>query len=412
MTDLPPGTPRVSDPPRTDVVAAPGPAVPSAVPDLAAQWGVEQRVDLARLAADDRQAAVRIAQAVPVLDGGAVNGFGADVQMRANAFLDELLDGVRTSDAGTSGRLLAELATGVKALDIPGMRREAENAGSALMRRVAGLPMVGRYVSAFRRFRADYRMIVDQFSDIEKRGRIEMGRLAAMDSRMDRLVAENLQSLRELEIHVAAGQIVLDRERTRYVRERQAALQSREPAALAAVRDFGEQINGFETRLLRLSMAMGDALLSVPQTRTAQTAGRIEYRNILDTLLFDLPRLKAAILRIAALKQITDASQASEARRKLAQQMNQAGVDALETAYLRAKASEGGALGEIAAMGEIADRIIGMIDKGSALDARNRAERAEAQLALETTKQRYVEGLAAGNARAVEAARADAAGGT
>ena len=58
--------------------------------------------------------------------------------------------------------------------------------------------------------------------------------------------------------------------------------------------------------------------------------------------------------------------------------MNMAGVDALETAYLRAKESEGGALGDVAALGEIADRIIGMVDKGAAIDARNRAERAQA----------------------------------
>lgn len=386
-------------------------ATAAAVPDLAARWGAEQRIDIARLGPEEREVALRIAADLPALDGAAVNGFGADVQTRANGFLDELLDGVRTADAGVSGRLLSELATGVKTLNIPGLKREAEGTGTALMRMAGGLPVVGKYVSAFRRFRSDYRLIVDQFSDIEKRGRIEMGRLAAMDSRMDKLVAENLRSLRELEVHLAAGQVVLDRERARFAHERRDALQSRDQAALAAVRDFGEQINGFETRLLRLAMAMGDAMLSVPQTRTAQTAGRIEYRNILDTLLFDLPRLKSAILRIAALKQISDASKASEARRRLAQQMNKAGIDALETAYLRAKESEGGALAEVAAMGEIADRIIGMVDRGSAIDARNRAERAQAQLALESTKQRYVEGLAAGSERAVLAAGAATAAG-
>ena len=61
--------------------------------------------------------------------------------------------------------------------------------------------------------------------------------------------------------------------------------------------------------------------------------------------------------------------------------------------------------GEVAAMGEIADRIIGMIDRGAAIDARNRAERAEAQLALEGTKKRYVDGLAAAGERAVQAER-------
>lgn len=394
--------------PRSPALSAADPhtaPTAAAVPDLAARWGADQRLDLARLSPDDRAAAERIAADLQALDGAAVNGFGADTQMRANGFLDELLDGIRTADAGVSGRLLAELATGVKALNIPGLKREAEGRGTALTRLAGDLPMVGKYVSAFVRFRSDHRMVVDQFSDIEKRGRIEMGRLAAMDSRMDQLVAENLRSLRELEVQVAAGQIVLDRERARFARERRDALGSRDPAALAAVRDFGEQINGFETRLLRLSMAMGDAMLSVPQTRTAQTAGRIEYRNILDTLLFDLPRLKSAILRIVALKGITDASKASDARRRLAQQMNAAGIDALETAYLRAKESEGGALGEVAALGEIADRIIGMVDKGAAIDARNRAERAQAQLALESTKQRYVDGLAAAGERAVQAER-------
>ncbi|WP_342634254.1 toxic anion resistance protein [Lichenibacterium minor] len=394
-------------PPARSVALSPADprAAVSAVPDLAAGWGAEQRLDLARLSPNDRALAERVAADLPALDGAAINGFGADTQTRANAFLDELLDGIRTADAGVSGRLLAELATGVKALNIPGLKREAEGRGTALMRVAGELPMVGRYVSAFTRFRADYRMVVDQFSDIEKRGRIEMGRLAAMDSRLDKLVAENLRSLRELEVQVAAGQIVLDRERARFARERRDALQSRDPAALAAVRDFGEQINGFEARLLRLSMAMGDAMLSVPQTRTAQTAGRIEYRNILDTLLFDLPRLKSAILRIAALKGIADASKASDARRRLAQQMNMAGIDALESAYLRAKDSEGGSLGEVAALGEIADRIIGMVDKGAAIDARNRAERAQAQLALEGTKKRYVDGLAAAGERAVQSER-------
>lgn len=96
----------------------------------------------------------------------------------------------------------------------------------------------------------------------------------------------------------------------------------RDPVKLATVRDLGDQINGFETRLLRLPMAAADALLSVPQTRLAQSAGRIEYRNVVDILLFDLPRLEAAVLRVAALKRISDTSKAIDARRKLTQQLS------------------------------------------------------------------------------------------
>ena len=168
--------------------------------------------------------------------------------------------------------------------------------------------------------------------------------------------------------------------------ERDAALTGPDVVALAQVRDHGEQINAFETRLLRLSMAMQDALTNIPETRLTQSAGRIEYTNILDTLMFDLPRLKKAILRVAALKQINDASAGDEARRALAQQTAAAGIDMLDKAYTKAKESQSGALAEIAAMGDIADRIVGIIDKGARSTSRTRASRAEAMRQLEGSR--------------------------
>ncbi|WP_158554693.1 toxic anion resistance protein [Methylovirgula sp. 4M-Z18] len=380
-------------------------ATAGSVPELANIYDSSHQIDVAHLGSDALAKLDQIVATVPKLDSAAVNAFGVEPQTRANQFLDQLLEGIQTGDAGPSGALLAELATGVKAINITGLQREAANGQSIMANFLQRLPWLGKYVSAFQAFKANYRKIIDHFSDIEKRGQSEMAKLTAMDSKMDRLVAENLSNLRELEVHLAAGQRILTRERERFAARRTAAITNNDPVELAAVRDFGEQINGFETRLLRLHMALTDAMQSIPQTRTAQTAGRIEYRNIMDTLLFDLPRLKAAIVRIAALKQISDASKSSDARRKLANSMAQAGVQALDDAYTKAKQSEGGALAEIAMMGDIADRIIGIVDKGAQIDVKNREERIKAQQALTQIKQKFAEGFIKSTANAVASSR-------
>ncbi len=366
------------------------------------------RTDLATLADADRARMVQVVKANPSLDGQMINAFGSDAQRNANRYLDELLQHVSTKDTGRAGDILAEVAQQVKLLDIPGLRNEAMGRPT-VARVLSKVPVLGRQLfkgmSAFERFRQRHRQVVDHFNKIETDARNEMARITGMDSKLDKLVAVNLASLSDLRIHLLAGQVVLEREARRYSAMREEALAGQDPIVLAQVRDFGEQINAFESRLLRIHAAMTDALLSVPQTRLTQSAGRIEYRNIMDTLLFDMPRLKSAVLRIAALKQINDASKASEARRKLVQSMSEAGVVALDRAYIRAKESEGGALAEIAKLGDAADRIIGLIDKGSQIDERNREERDRAHQQLDEVRNKFTQGLSEAVGRSVEQGR-------
>jgi hypothetical protein len=89
------------------------------LPVLADQLGPEQRIDLSRFDADAMARIIQIAGATGKLDGRTVNSFGLEPQARANAFLDDLMAGIRTSEAGESGALVAELATGIKCSTSP-----------------------------------------------------------------------------------------------------------------------------------------------------------------------------------------------------------------------------------------------------------------------------------------------------
>jgi uncharacterized protein YaaN involved in tellurite resistance len=162
---------------------------------------------------------------------------------------------------------------------------------------------------------------------------------------------------------------------------------------------MAEQINAFETRLLRMNIAIADAMVALPQIRTMQEAARIEIRNIMDAMLFDMPRLKSAVLQVAALNQINKAAASTEARRRVAREIGQIGADALDQAYTNAKLSQGGAADDVAVLETIANRLLDTIAKGTKIGEENRGRREEAQRRIEVVKSRLVEGLRAGVAQ-------------
>jgi uncharacterized protein YaaN involved in tellurite resistance len=163
--------------------------------------------------------------------------------------------------------------------------------------------------------------------------------------------------------------------------------------AMTRLRDAAELIDAFEARVMRIHVAYSDAFVSVPQIRLTQQAGRIEIHNIMDTVQFDIPRLKSAIIRVAALNQITQASKANEARIAITRQVGSIGADALEAAYTRAKQSQGSAVEDIAMLAETADKLLATIAKGAAISEDNRRKFSEADLQLTGLRSKFSEAM-------------------
>lgn len=364
------------------------------LPVLANLLTENKRVDLAKFDDDEQRRIADLASGVSAVDSASIIGFGAEPQQRMNAFLDELLQGLRTSEIGVAGELTIELATSIKAMNLAKMKREVD--GEDWVASTFGaLPLIGKWVSAIRYFQLSHRKVTDHLAAIEDKAQREMGKLTATNSKLDRLVDASLANLKELEMHLAAGEMALDRARVEFAQRNEEAAKSRDPLMLTQVRDMAEQINAFETRLLRMHIAFTDALVSIPQIRTNQEAARIEIRNIMDTILFDLPRLKSAILRVASLKQIIDANKTNEARRKLAREIGNLGADALDEAYTRAKVTQGSGAEDVAVLAATADKLLETIAKGVRLDEENRLKREQAQRQLGEIKNKLVAGLQA-----------------
>ena len=373
----------------TPANAPPAPA--PTFPVLALQLAPADMVDPSRFDDARRQQVASVAASVSASDSNTVATFGAGPQRKLSGFLDQLLAGAKTDDLGLAGALVAELATDIKALDLPAVKREAEGKLSLPAR----LPLVGKYYTAFRRFRAMQAQVVDHMASIEQRAELHMGKLKAANAGMDRLLDASEANLREIEVWVAGGQQALLRMRAAFAAERAALAGAPDAVRLAKLRDMAEQIDAFETRLVRMHVAFTRGVLSIPQIRVAQQAGRIEIQNTLDTILFDLLDMKNALVRVAALHGISRASADTAARRRIGQELQAIGVDALDQAYTAAKRTQGDMAGDVAVLTQVTDRMLATIDRGLQLDRENRTKRAAAVEQLGEVRARLMDGLRA-----------------
>lgn len=346
-----------------------------------------------------RKRAMEVAAGVSSGDSTSMAVFGAAPQRKLSGFLDQLLASTGTNEIGVAGELVVELATSLKRLDLPAMKREAEGVGAFLSR----LPAVGRYFSALRRFRAMQQGVLAHLTEIERKAELHVGRLKATNAGLDKLLDATEDNLRDLEIYIAGGQQAALRMRAEHAALRTEVQASRDPVRMARLRDMSEQINAFETRLVRMQIAFTRGILAIPQIRTAQQAGRIEIQNTLDTVLFDLPDFKGAIVRVAALERIGRAADATAARRKITRELQEIGIDALDSAYTKAKASQGDMADDVTSLAQVSDRMISIINRGVEMDRANRVKRDEAVQQIGEVRARLLDSLRDHADRALQA---------
>lgn len=352
------------------------------------------RVDLARFDAAQMQRVAEIASTVSLEDSASAMTFGVEPQNRANSHLDRLMGDMRAYEAGVAGDLTIELSHGLTAINLPRLRRESSG-GDWVANSFGRLPVVGRYFSALRHLQVSQNRIVDLMGKIEARAQSERLKLAANHAQMDKLVDATLENIRDLEFYLAAGDVVVERFRREFEAKKAEARASQDPVALAKLRDLAEQCSAFETRLLRMHIAYADSLVSVPEIRLTQEAARIEMCNIMDAILFDMPRLKRAIIRVASLAQITRAHKNTKARKELASKLSAMGSQALQEAYVAAKGTQGDGINDVADLSIQADKMLETLAIGLRMDEENGRKREAAHAALSELKGKLQAGFIA-----------------
>ena len=364
------------------------------VPELQTQLKPEQRVDFSKYTPDQMRRIQQIAASVSLDDTGSMMSYAMEPQRRVNDELDGLLAGVTAADAGVVGDLTIELATSIKAMNLAKMKKEA-NGEDWFASSFGKLPLVGRYFSAFRHYQLTHKEITKHIEAIETKAEKEFTRVKAGVNKLDSVFDTTLRNIKELELYVAAGHIALEHARKDYAARAAIANEKRDPVLSAALQDYQGRIATFETRLVRMHIGVTESLLSLPQIRQTQRAGSISMSSIMDTLLFDMPKLKRLILMLSALKSIRDANAAESRRQAVLQEMDKIAGDTVSETYLTALQSQGGGLARLAALSQTADTILQTLARGAEIETENSRVRQQIIQGVGEVKRKFVSDLQA-----------------
>ncbi|WP_183085104.1 toxic anion resistance protein [Trinickia fusca] len=349
-------------------------------------------MDLSRLSSEQVTRVNQIVASVAFDDTNSLLTFGADAQQALSAHLDELLTGLRTNQTGRAGEITLALATTLKDLNLTKVQAEIKDSGG-IASALGKLPVVGGWFSALRALHEKSKEISDHLDAILRKAQSDMVEIRSWNDKLDRLVENTIEHIQNLELYMAAGQIIIKRARVEFQDRRDKALETKNVLEITRLRDFAERLNAFEARVVRVHLGHTRSIVVVPEIRTTQTAAFIEMNNLMDSILFDLPDLKSAIIRVAALGKIANASHDTQMRRDLRRELDGIASDQLQTTYLAAKESQGDFAADVAALAQSADKLLETIRLGEKIDEANAQKRVKALEDLSGLNTRFKEGL-------------------
>jgi uncharacterized protein YaaN involved in tellurite resistance len=230
----------------------------------------------------------QIKNAVDLRDPQAVIQYGLPAQNRLSSFADSLLNDVRTKDTGEAGKELTDLLVKVKELDVDSL-----TAGSPGAR----IPLVGRFLDAFKRFSVRYQKVsanVDRLLDALERTR--MGLLKDVTV-LDKMYELNLDYLRQLDLYIAAGDEILADLQTKQLPVLEAEAQaSKDPLVAQQLTDFQQSVMRFERRLHDLKLTRMIAIQTAPQIRLIQSNDQNLVEKIQSSIANTIPLWKNQIV--------------------------------------------------------------------------------------------------------------------
>ncbi len=344
----------------------------------------DQLVNTSDFNAEQRTKVAEHAALVNFKDTNSILLYAAQPQQKISDFMNSLLSDVKSEDVGIAGDLAVELGNGIDSMKIEKIKKELDGGGLLSMVPLIG-PWLTRSFGAAKYFYHRKEKFLSQIDRIIVRAEDRKHELVKNNAKLDTLVENVEGNINELELWIAGGEQALIRGRQEF-EDQKAAIDINDSLEAAKLIDFADQINAFETRLMRIKAFYTESIISIPQIRATQQAGKIEIQNIADSMLFDLPRLKNAVIRVGALLNIQKAQSEGDKRREASQKIAEIGAEMLDQAYTSAKESQGNITAEVETLASVSQQLLDTLKKGIEIDRENAVKRAEASKKLVDVK--------------------------
>ncbi|MDD2871330.1 MAG: toxic anion resistance protein [Candidatus Gracilibacteria bacterium] len=351
--------------------------------------GDKDLINRSEMSQEELQNVATIVNGHDIMDTASNLYFGASPQKDLNQVLDELLNGVKTKEAGLAGKLAVELNDGINLLKLDETKNQIINGQGWFARNFAWLVSFFGGIANY----IDYLIqsqdtITSKFDELVNKYNNRIKTLSNESEKLDRLRDASIAQINGLRIHIAAGEDILKLAKNRYEKEAQEAIQSNDTLKLQAVRDFYQQIASFDTRYLQLKHAyVESSAVMIPRVRRTQEAIKIEIEGIVRGILFVIPKLKASVIELLALYETKSAQADRMALDDVESRINKHTTGVIDEVVSVAKQSQGLALKRAQELEQVVKSTVEAIKADRENEKQSAENRREAEKLLLKLKQ-------------------------
>ncbi len=248
----------------------------------------KNEVNLDKFSEAEKKRIQDIAGQIDVTDSQALVQYGIAAQSNVSAFADTILNEVRAKDAGFAGQALTNLMLNVKGLNVESLSSEGF---------LANIPLIGSLFGGIKKFIAQFETIsehIDEITDELTKGRMQLLKDITL---LDTLYDKNHDYLKEIELHIIAGEVKLKELREKVLPElRTKAETSKDALDAQKVQDMSQIINRFEKKVYDLKLSRMVAIQALPQIRLIQNNDQALVEKIQSSILNTIPLWKNQIV--------------------------------------------------------------------------------------------------------------------
>ena len=239
--------------------------------------------------------------------------YAGGLQKKLSDFSSDILSNIKNSDIGESGSLLSSLLSTIEGVDVA----EMEDGGF--------------FASLFRKGKSKIAALFDRYELVENQvdkivSQLEIAQNVLLKDIVmyDKLYEENLNTFKELNVYLIAGDEKVRELRSQLPALREEATNNQDPMAIQVVRDFESNIARFEKKLHDLKTSKLIAFQAAPEIKMIQNNNTLLMDKINETISNTIPLWKSQMIIALGLEhqgRIVDMQKAvSETTNKLLRQ--------------------------------------------------------------------------------------------
>ncbi|NLZ37597.1 MAG: toxic anion resistance protein [Clostridiales bacterium] len=241
------------------------------------------------ITAEDRKRIDEIKANLNLLESGQTITFGVGAQRKLSEFSDIILDQMNYNDTTEAGQLLIDLLGAVEDLGI----EELGETGGFLSR----FPFFSAENRNLKRLKLKYEKIEINIDRIE--GQLDQTRIQILKniSMLDELYSRNFKYFRELQLHIKAGEELIDEIRKKSLPELRAeAKASGDLMFVQLVSDFENTVVRFEKKIYDLKLSQTMSIQTAAQIKLVQNNDKILAEKIQSVIMNTIPLWKNQII--------------------------------------------------------------------------------------------------------------------